>query len=197
MNFGVLRVINDDVISPKSGFPNHPHRDMEIITYVRSGAVTHKDNNGNEGRTVAGDVQVMSAGTGILHSEFNLENEDTTLYQIWISPKEKNVKPRWDSKSFPKNLVSNKLSLLVSGDKNAPLFIHQDAQIYGGNLKKGTNIKHQIKNQIYILASDGEFMVDAVKMTKGDGAEITHLSEININAIIDCEILVIDVPNHN
>ena len=141
MGFGPLRVINEDIVAPGGGFPMHGHANMEIITYVRSGAVTHKDNNGNEGRTVAGDVQVMSAGTGILHSEFNLENEDTTLYQIWISPKEKNVKPRWDSKSFPKNLVSNKLSLLVSGDKNAPLFIHQDAQIYGGNLKKGTNIR--------------------------------------------------------
>lgn len=95
VKFGPMRVVNDDIVAPKKGFDPHPHNNMEIITYVRKGAITHKDDMGNEGRTVAGDVQVMSAGTGVVHSEYNLEDEDTTLYQIWMFPNKKNVKPRW------------------------------------------------------------------------------------------------------
>lgn len=193
--FGTLKVINDDIIKAKSGFDTHPHRDMEIITYVRSGAITHKDSNGNVGRTEAGDVQVMSAGTGIKHSEFNLEDEETNLYQIWITPKQQGVKPRWDSKNFPKNPVLDKLHLLVSGNENDDaLFIYQDAKIYGGKLRSGNKIIHPINNQAYILASAGEFEIDNVKIKKGDGAEITQQTEISITAITDCELLIIDSP---
>jgi redox-sensitive bicupin YhaK (pirin superfamily) len=109
MKFGLLRVINDDIIAANSGFATHPHQNMEIITYVRSGAITHKDSKGNEGRTGAGDIQVMSAGSGIEHSEYNLENEETNLYQIWIIPNKLGVKPRWDAKEFPKDPVKNSL----------------------------------------------------------------------------------------
>ena len=112
--FGDLLVINDDIIQPHTGFSPHGHKDMEIITYVRSGAITHKDDMGNEGRTEAGDVQVMSAGTGVVHSEYNLENEVTNLYQIWMFPNKKNVKPRWDAKQFPKEPVEGKLKPLVT-----------------------------------------------------------------------------------
>ena len=105
VHFGPMRVINDDVVSPQTGFASHPHDNMEIITYVRKGAITHKDNMGNVGKTEAGDVQVMSAGTGVVHSEYNYENEDTNLYQIWIYPNKKDVKPRWDAKKFPKEEV--------------------------------------------------------------------------------------------
>ncbi len=197
-HFGVLRVINDDVIKANSGFAEHPHENMEIITYVRSGAITHKDSNGNEGRTKAGDVQVMSAGTGIRHSEYNLEDCETNLYQIWIMPNKKNVKPRWDAKKFPKESVKNSLPLLVScqEDKEAPLFIYQDAQIYGGKLNKNTIINHPIKNQAYLLISQGEIKIDNKIIKKGDGVEITDLLNIKIEALENAEILIIDVPKN-
>ena len=129
LSHGELLVINDDRIAPHTGFDTHPHRDMEIITYVRKGAITHKDNKGNKGRTTAGNVQVMSAGTGIFHSEYNLEDEETNIYQIWILPNAKSVPPRWDAAEFPKEPVSTNLPLLVSGDGKAPLQIHQDCQV--------------------------------------------------------------------
>ena len=195
MNFGALRVINDDIIQEHSGFAPHPHENMEIITYVRSGAITHKDSEGNEGKTKAGDIQVMSAGSGIRHSEMNREDEETNLYQIWIVPNKIGVAPRWDAKEFPKEPVTHALPLLVSGDKEAPLFIYQDAQIYGGNIAKGTIINHPIKHQIYLLVSKGEIEVEGEIIKKGDGAEITDISAIDIKAISDCEVLIIDVPN--
>ena len=111
---GELMVINDDKIAANTGFDTHPHQDMEIITYVRKGAITHKDNKGNQGRTTAGNVQVMSAGTGIYHSEFNLENEETNIYQIWIKPKINGVEPNWNMAEFPKQPVTDSLQLLVS-----------------------------------------------------------------------------------
>lgn len=194
--FGSLLVINDDIIQGGTGFGTHPHRDMEIITYVRRGAITHQDNKGNKGRTVAGDVQVMSAGTGIMHSEYNLENEDTNIYQIWILPNKGGVQPQWDQMEFPKEPVSDKLTLLVSGDGAAPLQIHADAEIYVGRLDKGTSIQHSIKRQAYVLASSGELNINGQKLKKGDGAEITDLSEITITADSDAEVLVIDVPAH-
>lgn len=192
--FGALLVINDDIIEGGTGFDMHPHKNMEIITYVRKGAITHKDNVGNQGRTAAGDVQVMSAGTGIFHSEYNKEDEDTNLYQIWIAPNQANVKPRWDQKEFPKQAVNDHLTLLVSGSGDAPLFIHQDADIYAGRLKKGTSITHHIKRQAYILASEGEITIDGHVMKKGDGAEVADLSAVTIEAQTDAEILVLDVP---
>jgi redox-sensitive bicupin YhaK (pirin superfamily) len=194
MNFGVLRVINDDVIQAGRGFSKHPHNNMEIITYVRSGAITHKDNKGNEGRTEAGDVQVMSAGSGIFHSEQNLESEDTTLYQIWIEPKQMNVVPRWDSHEFPKQGDEQGLALLVSGDGNAPLMIHQDAYIYAGALDKGQSVEQSIKHQAYILVSNGDITLDNIAANKGDGAEVTDQSMVVITASSAAEILVLDVP---
>ena len=113
MSFGELLVINDDIIAPHTGFDTHPHRDMEIITYVRRGAISHKDSTGNEGRTTSGNVQVMSAGTGIFHSEFNHEDEDTNIYQIWIKPRSRGIAPRWDTAEFPRAPAHNALALLV------------------------------------------------------------------------------------
>src|SRR5690606_17109217 len=136
--FGPLLVWNDDTIAPGGGFPMHPHRDMEIITYVRTGAVSHEDHLGNRGRTVAGDVQVMSAGTGILHAEFNHEAEPTTLYQIWIRPNRARVAPRWEQRSFPKGDRDGRLVPLASGRPAAladgALMIHQDATLWGGTI---------------------------------------------------------------
>ncbi|MGB9154459.1 MAG: pirin family protein [Alphaproteobacteria bacterium] len=197
--FGDLRVINDDRVSAGMGFGVHPHDNMEIITYVRQGAITHKDSMGNVGRTGAGDVQVMSAGTGIAHSEYNMEQEDTRLYQIWIEPNQQNVAPRWEAREFPKKPVeTGSLPVLVSGrpedaEKGA-LFIHQDAAIYGGNLKAGTEIRQTIKGDAYLLASVGSFSVNGTVLKQGDGAEIVSEKTLVLKAESDAEILVIDVP---
>lgn len=199
MGFGSLRVINDDWVAPGTGFPAHPHKNMEIITFVRSGAVTHKDNQGNKGLIQAGEVQVMSAGKGIIHSEYNLTKQPLTLFQIWIESDKHNIKPRWDSKVLPINANENALPLLVSGydgEQNNALFINQDARIFGGNIKQGTQFTHTITNQAYILASSGEFEIvvnkQAVHMKKGDGAEVTKQKEMIIKALTDAEIIVID-----
>lgn len=195
--FGVLRVINDDVIKAGAGFDTHPHRNMEIITYVREGAITHRDSNGNVGRTVAGDVQVMSAGTGVFHSEFNLESEDTNIFQIWIEPNQLEVEPRWDSYKFPKEPTADSLMLLVSGDGDAPLSIHQDAFIYAGHLSEGTVLTHPIKHQAYILVSEGSLELEGRLLNKGDGLEVVELSSIDLKALSNTRVLVIDVPQNN
>ncbi len=196
--FGSLRVINDDLIAAGRGFGAHQHDNMEIITYVRKGAITHKDSLGNQGRTGAGDVQVMSAGSGVFHSEHNLEDEKTSLYQIWIEPNERNVTPRWDAREFPKAPVNAALSVLVSGrpehEKSGALFIHQDAAIYGGTLTKGAAVQQAVKHQAYILASVGSFSVNGTVLNEGDGAEISGEETLTIEAQSDAEIIIIDVP---
>jgi len=198
MGFGKLRVVNDDWVEPGMGFPSHPHRNMEIISFIRSGAVTHQDNMGNKGTTKAGEVQVMSAGTGIVHSEYNRTEEPLTFYQIWIETNKNNVIPRWESKKFPTDYAS-KLTLLASGyseDNNKALFINQKARIYGGKLAKGTSVRHNIKHQAYILASSGMFKVEDrsgnITMNKGDGAEINQSNSILLTASTDCELIIID-----
>ena len=194
MCHGELLVINDDMIAPNTGFDIHPHKDMEIITYVRKGAITHKDNEGNEGRTTAGNVQVMSAGTGIYHSEFNLEDEETNIYQIWIKPKTIGIKPSWNMAEFPKHPVKKSLPLLVSGDKTASLNINQDARIYAGRLIKGDEIIHNIIGKAYILISDGTISVSGNEAQKGDGLAISEEETVQLEALSDAELLIIEVP---
>jgi redox-sensitive bicupin YhaK (pirin superfamily) len=171
---------------------------MEIITYVRSGAITHTDNHNNEGRTQAGDIQVMSAGTGVIHSEYNLEDKETNIYQIWIIPNKIGVKPRWEAKQFPKDPVKDQLNLLVSGFgknyKEGTLGIYQDAYIYGGKINKGDQIIYNIKHQAYLLCSYGKITLDDKVLEKGDAAEISDIKEFIIKANDDCEVLVIDAP---
>ena len=198
MHFGRLRVINDDTIEPGTGFPMHGHRDMEIITFVRQGAITHEDSRGNRGRTEAGDVQVMSAGTGIHHSEYNLENEPTRMFQIWIMPNARAVEPRWESTSFVKREATDSLPLLVSGraedsDKGA-LFIHQDAAILGGRMHKGQRLSQALKYQGYLLVSAGKVQVQDRQLVEGDGLEITGSKAVTIEALSDSEVILIDVP---
>jgi redox-sensitive bicupin YhaK (pirin superfamily) len=194
MNFGLLRVVNDDIVKAGFGFDTHPHRDMEIITYVREGAITHQDSLGNKGRTAAGDLQVMSAGSGVYHSEYNLENTDTVLYQIWIEPNQKNLTPRWDQKEFPKDPISDSLRILASNQKNQGLFINQDAMIYGGKLTQGTTVSQSIKHQAFILVSQGQFDINGSFVEKGDSAEVSNETQITITAKTDAEIIVIDIP---
>lgn len=199
MGFGPIRVINDDIIQPGKGFDLHEHKDMEIITYVRSGAIHHGDNLGNKGVTKAGDVQVMSAGSGIYHSEASDPNEPTTLYQIWIRPQEMGITPRWEQGEMPKEPVGDQLNLLVSGfesDKEkGALYIHQQAAIYGGKLKAGQKIEQTFPTEsLYILISEGSLHINnSAVMHKGDGAEVTGNRHLHIVAETDCEILVISV----
>ncbi len=200
MGFGPLRVINDDKVAAGTGFGTHPHDNMEIITYVRQGAITHKDSMGNVGRTGAGDVQAMSAGSGVAHSEHNLESEDTRLYQIWIEPNKENVQPRWEAREFPKETSENSaLSVLVSGREEdvakGALFIHQDAAIYGGRIKAGTEITQTVKGSAYLLASVGSFTANGALLKQGDGAEVTGEKTVTLKAESDAEILIIDVPD--
>ena len=195
--FGNLRVINDDIIRAGTGFDFHPHQDMEIITYVRKGTIVHRDNLGNEGRTDAGDVQVMSAGTGIVHAEYADPEEETQIFQIWILPNEKGVIPRWDAAEFPKAPVSDTLTLLVSGRPDDQgkdvLKIHQDAAIYAGRLENGTELQHRPKGKhVYALVSEGQVDIEGKKLERGDGAEIIDLDTITIKARDDSEILIIE-----
>ncbi len=196
MGFGTIRVINDDIIQAKKGFDPHKHNDMEIITYVKTGAITHTDDQGNEGRTETGDIQVMSAGTGVSHSEFNLEDKETNIYQIWIIPNKIGVKPRWEAKKFQKKPVKDKLHPLVSGfGKNyidGTLGIYQDAYIYGGKINKATEINHNIIHQAYLLCSYGKITLDNQILEKGDAAEILNVKSINIQAKENSEILLLD-----
>ncbi len=201
MGFGTLRVINDDWVAPGAGFPAHPHRNMEIISFVRSGTLTHQDSEGNRGTTSAGEVQVMSAGTGIIHSEYNRTQAPLTFYQIWIAPNQTDVSPRWDSRLLPSEVKDNQLPLLVSGypeDKDQALFIHQHARIYAGGLAAQQAVAVPIAHQAYVLASQGRITLEGngqrVTLSPGDGAEVTQLDALTIVAESAAEVIVIDAP---
>jgi redox-sensitive bicupin YhaK (pirin superfamily) len=196
MGWGALRVWNDDEIGPKSGFPPHPHADMEIITYVRTGAITHEDSMGNRGRTGAGDVQVMSAGTGVRHAEFNLEDETTTLFQIWILPDARGGAPSWGAQPFPKGDRHGKLVALASGipgDEGA-LPIRASARVLGATLEAGESVTCTLdpSRHAYLVSSAGVVEVSGVRLDPRDGAAITGESEIVITAVTDAEVVMVD-----
>lgn len=197
MGLGPLRVWNDDRIEPGTGFDLHGHRDMEIITYVREGAITHKDHLGNEGRTEAGDVQVMSAGTGIMHAEFNREDDATRIFQIWIEPEVHGVEPRWEARAFPKAERSGELVALASGRKQHPdaLPIHQDAAILGATLAAGQTVSHHLDPQrkLYLVPAKGSITVNGVKAGERDGVTIRDVEKVEITAETESEILLADV----
>jgi redox-sensitive bicupin YhaK (pirin superfamily) len=194
MGWGAIRVWNDDTIAAKSGFPPHPHSDMEIITYVRSGAITHQDSMGNKGRTGAGDVQVMSAGTGVTHAESNLEDESTTLFQIWIETDQRGAKPGWGMMPFPKEAREGSFQLLASGNADdGALTIHADARILGATLKGGTSLTYQADpaRHLYLVPS-GEVTVNGVAANPRDGVAITGEPTVTIEAVSDAELVLVD-----
>ncbi|MGF7148272.1 hypothetical protein FHS96_001900 [Sphingomonas zeicaulis] len=195
-HWGNLRVWNDDTIAPQTGFPPHPHRDMEIITYVREGAITHQDNLGNKGRTVAGDVQVMSAGTGIRHSEYNLEDVTTRIFQIWILPTRAGEQPSWGTKPFPKGERSGSFVTLASGyqNDNDALPIRTDARVVGATLKAGETAEYPIgkDRKAYLVPATGAVRIGDVTVNARDGAAISDLETITITAIEDSEIVLVD-----
>jgi redox-sensitive bicupin YhaK (pirin superfamily) len=196
MGWGALRVWNDDTIAAESGFPPHPHADMEIITYVREGAITHEDNQGNRGRTEAGDVQVMSAGTGIRHSEYNLEKEATRIFQIWIIPNQTGGKPSWGAKPFPKDDRSGRFVTLASGiegDSDA-LPIRTDARVLGANLKAGETAEYALggTRHAYLVPAKGKVEVNGVALGARDGAAIAEVETIRVTALEDAEVVMVD-----
>lgn len=200
MAVGPLRVWNDDTIAPQSGFPPHGHRDMEIITYVREGAITHEDNLGNRGRTIAGDVQIMSAGTGIQHSEFNLEDETTRIFQIWIIPNRQGHAPRWETKTFPRGENAGELVMLASGrpgdaQSGTPV-IHQDAALFGATLDDGQSLTHKLAagRQAYLVPSKGSLMVNGTPAGERDGVVITDENAVQITATGAAEFVLADLP---
>ena len=195
MGWGRLRVWNDDEIAPRSGFPPHPHRDMEIITYVRTGAITHEDSMGNRGRTGAGDVQVMSAGTGVRHAEFNLEPETTTLFQIWIETDKPGADPSWGARPFPKADRSGKFAVLASGNPaDEALAINADARVLGATLNAGETIRYPLMpgRRAYLVPAVGEIEVNGVPLNARDGAGIVDEAEIVITAKADAELVMVD-----
>ena len=194
MGWGRIRVWNDDKIAAKSGFPPHPHRDMEIVTYVRTGAITHQDSMGNKGRTGAGDVQVMSAGSGVVHAENNLEDETTTLFQIWIETDKPGVAPGWGAKPFPKDSREGAFQLLASGHPDdGALTIHADARILGATLEAGKEIAIDADpdRHLYLVPS-GRVRVNGVEAGPRDGVAITGESRVEIEAEDDAELVLVD-----
>ena len=195
MGWGRLRVWNDDEIAAKSGFPPHPHADMEIITYVRTGAITHEDSMGNRGRTAAGDVQVMSAGTGVRHSEFNLEDAPTTLFQIWIETDRPGAQPSWGQRAFPKADRSGRFTVLASGDAaDGALSINADAKVLGATLKAGESLTYDLApgRRAYLAPAVGAVDVNGVALNARDGAGIVDEPTLTITAREDAELVMVD-----
>ena len=196
MGWGALRVWNDDEIAANSGFPPHPHQDMEIITYVRSGAITHQDSMGNKGRTAAGDVQVMSAGSGVRHAEYNLEPEATRIFQIWIQPRTRGGQPSWGAKPFPKGDRSGGFVTLASGfaeDRDA-LPIRAEARVLGATLKAGETVRHTVGEgrHAYLVPAAGTVEIDGERVDARDGAALAGGQTVTITALNDAELVLVD-----
>jgi len=194
-HWGALRVWNDDAIAPRTGFPPHPHRDMEIITYIRQGAISHRDNLGNAGRTEAGDVQVMSAGTGIQHAEYNLEDEETRLFQIWILPDRRGHAPSWGTRPFPRDDRAGAFVILASGiagDDALP--INADARVLGALVRAGDTVRYETApaRHAYLVPATGRVRVGEVEAEARDGVAITGLATIEITALEDSELVLVD-----
>jgi hypothetical protein len=196
INWGNLRVWNDDTIAPGTGFPTHSHADMEIITYVRKGAITHRDNQGNEGRTEAGDVQVMSAGTGIAHSEYNLEAADTQIFQIWIIPSARGGAPAWGARPFPRDARAGRFVTLASGfaDDGDALPIRADARVVAATLKAGERATYTLgaRRLAYLVPATGAVQIDDVVVGARDGAAIRDMDAICVTALEDSEVVLVD-----
>jgi redox-sensitive bicupin YhaK (pirin superfamily) len=197
MGWGALRVWNDDEIAAGTGFPPHPHSDMEIITYVRDGAITHEDSLGNKGRTEAGDVQVMSAGSGIRHAEYNAEKDTTRIFQIWIIPDSRGGAPSWGARPFPKDDRSGRFVTLASGrdgDGDA-LPIRANARVLGATVKAGETVEYALDKgrHAYLVPAVGAIEVNGVHLDARDGAAVRDESRLAIKALADAEVVLVDV----
>jgi redox-sensitive bicupin YhaK (pirin superfamily) len=199
MNFGVLRVLNDDIIAAGRGFGTHPHDNMEIITIPLEGALEHKDSMGNIGVIHAGEVQVMSAGTGVMHSEYNhSQTNGANTLQIWLFPKEMNIEPRYDQKSFADVLKLNQLTTIISPEKASDaLWINQDATFSIGDFEAGETIKYTIKtpgNGAYIFLIEGSVKINGIQLNKRDAIGVYDKSSLFIETEALTRLLIIDIP---
>jgi quercetin 2,3-dioxygenase len=199
MNFGLLRVLNDDIVLPGKGFGTHPHDNMEIITIILDGALEHKDSMGTGSIINKDEIQVMSAGSGVTHSEFNPSHEEkVNLLQLWILPKERNIKPRYDQKSFPADKRKNSLVTAVSGlNKEGSLYIHQNAEIQLGNFEKGKRVDYKFStksNGVYIFVIDGSLSIDGEEIFKRDAIGIYDTTNITIEILENVNFIMIEVP---
>ncbi len=199
VHFGLLRVLNDDFIGGGGAFPTHPHDNMEIVTIPFTGALKHKDSTGGQGIIKAGDVQIMSAGTGVQHSEANESaTEPVTLFQIWVFPKERNIKPRYDQRNFDIGERVNKWQVIVSpNDEDKALWINQDARFALTKLEAGNTLNYQNSfkgNGVYLVVINGAIELDGKKLAKRDAAGIYEADSFTIKAIEDAELLAIEVP---
>ena len=197
MGFRSLRVINEDIINGGSGFPTHPHQDMEIISYVVSGALAHRDSTGSEGVIRRGDVQAMSAGTGVRHSEFNhLPDEETRFLQIWIMPQSRGTVPRYSDMSIPDDDKHNRLRLMVGPKPSEDsLWINQDVLLYGCLIDSGRTLHHPLGSGrgAWVQVVDGAIAVNGNLLTSGDGLQLEEVSDIDIAASVPTEFLLFDL----
>jgi redox-sensitive bicupin YhaK (pirin superfamily) len=199
IHFGMLRVLNDDIVQGGEGFGMHPHNDMEIITIILQGALEHKDNMGNGSVIRPGDVQVMSAGTGVYHSEFNPSDTETVnLFQLWIFPKEKGIQPRYDQKTFPIADRKNKIQTVASGFRTGDeLYIHQDAAVSLGELDAGREMPYTMNrpgNGAYLMVINGQVQAGGETLSRRDAIGISDTVSFPIKALEDSEVLIIEVP---
>lgn len=199
IGFGKLRVLNDDIVEPGQGFGLHPHNNMEIFSLVLEGSIQHKDNIGNGSVIHKDEIQIMSAGTGVLHSEYNpSDTEKVNFLQIWIIPKERNVKPRYDQMKFPSEERSNRLLKVISGNKaDNALFINQDAAVTLGNLKAGTSVNYELTypgNGLYLLNLNGSLTASDESLSSRDALGITGVDNLTITAKTDSDFILIEVP---
>jgi quercetin 2,3-dioxygenase len=194
MDWGNIRVWNDDAIAPGTGFAPHSHRDMEIITYVRTGAITHKDSLGNVGRTEAGDVQVMGAGSGVTHSEYNLETEETTLFQIWVHPRTLGGEPHWGMQKFPKGDRAGDWVVLASGYNDAgALTINADARVYGATLDAAGSLGYSVAegSSAYLVVSEGMIAINGVTVNPRDGVALSQ-GDYAINTDVGAQLVMVE-----
>ncbi|MBS1772711.1 MAG: pirin family protein [Bacteroidetes bacterium] len=200
IHFGALRVLNDDIVAGGQGFGKHPHDNMEIITVVLDGALEHKDSMGHTQAIYPGEVQVMSAGTGVFHSEYNHDDTDpVNLLQLWIFPDKKNVEPRYGQTVFDEKERVNKLQMLVSpiDKEDEGLKIHQDAWIYRTSLKEGNTIQHKLHSDhhgIYVFLIDGNITANGQELTKRDAAGVSNTETLELKALADSDVLLVEVP---
>jgi hypothetical protein len=199
VHFGLLRVLNDDTIAGGTGFPAHPHDNMEIVTIPLSGALQHKDNTGGEGVIKAGDVQIMSAGSGVKHSEFNAsKTEDATLFQVWVFPKLRNIKPRYDQRTFDINDRINKWQVVVSpNETDNALWINQDARFSLTKLEAGKMLTYENAfkgNGVYLVVVNGSVEIDGKQFSKRDAVGIADTDQFSIIASEDAELMAIEIP---
>ncbi len=198
IQFGALRVFNDDVVAPGTGFPTHPHEEMEIITIVLDGEMTHRDSMGNQAVIKAGDVQRMSAGTGLTHSEFNLAKQPVHFYQIWILPDLPRLEPTYDQRNFTPDQWQNRLLPIASGQglENVVSF-HTDATIYRGQLDDGNrlNFDNTAGRRVFLYLIGGELTVDGLTLYQADQARVDTEKPLCLAAGADAEFILIDVPS--